>query len=401
MPRRSTPDAAIGQRIRDRRKLLKLTVRVVADLAGIHHSTLSRIERGEISADNRFTLASIAQGLRCPVTDLTGQPAAPVDHGDAQVSGSVYETLRAVIEADLQYRPAQADALPITALTHELDLIRDLRARCDYAGATTRIPSLLRGLHLAAYGSERAEALRALVIAEDTASFVVRYAGNPAAACLVADRAQQAAEALDQPVMLGLAAFARSHAATGCGLYERALTIADHAARDLEAHTNLPDGREMLGQLYMTQAYALYALGRAEDAMEPVALAERIAADTGDSDALRLMFGPTNINFWRIAMEADGDSPGRAVEIARGTTPHAVDSISRQFAFYSDTGRALARTGRDAEALRMLLAADRLAPQRMRNPIMVETVRSLLERSRRGTGWTELRGLCERLGIGS
>jgi hypothetical protein len=35
----------------------------------------------------------------------------------------------------------------------------------------------------------------------------------------------------------------------------------------------------------------------------------------------------------------------------------------------------------------------------MRNPIIVETVRSLLERSRRGAGWTELRGLCERLGI--
>jgi predicted RNA-binding protein YlqC (UPF0109 family) len=40
-----------------------------------------------------------------------------------------------------------------------------------------------------------------------------------------------------------------------------------------------------------------------------------------------------------------------------------VDSISRQFAFYSDTGRVLARSGRDAEALRMLLTADRLEPQ--------------------------------------
>ena len=49
----------------------------------------------------------------------------------------------------------------------------------------------------------------------------------------------------------------------------------------------------------------------------------------------------------------------------------------------------------------MLLTAERIAPQRMRSPLVVETTRGLLERARRGTGWTELRGLCERLGIGA
>jgi hypothetical protein len=48
----------------------------------------------------------------------------------------------------------------------------------------------------------------------------------------------------------------------------------------------------------------------------------------------------------------------------------------------------------------MLLTAERMAPQRLRIPLVIETARSLLERARRGAGWTELRGLCERLGIG-
>jgi hypothetical protein len=113
------------------------------------------------------------------------------------------------------------------------------------------------------------------------------------------------------------------------------------------------------------------------------------------------MFGPTNINFWRIAMEADGASPGRAVEIARTTNPRLIGKPSRQAAFYLDTARALARVRKGPEALRMLLTAERLAPQRMRSPLVRETARGLLEQARRGSGLTELRGLCERLGVGA
>lgn len=86
---------------------------------------------------------------------------------------------------------------------------------------------------------------------------------------------------------------------------------------------------------------------------------------------------------------------------ARTTQPGTVPKVSRQAAFYLDTARALAHVRKDTEALRMLLTTERLAPQRMRAPLVRETARGLLERARRGTGWTELRGLCERLGVGA
>lgn len=286
-------------------------------------------------------------------------------------------------------------------LGRELELVRGLRIKCDYIAAANRIPNLIRGLQAAAYGPDRERALRGLVIAEDTASFVVRYAGHPGSACLVADRAHQAAERLDDPVMLGLAAWSRGHAATGMGLYPRALQVAQRAATELQPHTGEPDALEMFGQLLMLQAFAIYAQGRdLGDTTELVAEATRIAEQTGESGALNLAFGPTNIRFWKVSMLSDGD-PGAAVEIARDTQPAAVESPARQFAFYADTGRALGHLRRDREALRMLLTAERLSPQRMRSPIITETVRGMLERSRRGTGWTELRGLCERLGIGA
>lgn len=390
----------IGERIQQRRKLLGLSVRQAADRAGISNATLSRIERGLRSADNRFTLAAIAQALRCSAAELAGQPEVPTDRGTAETSSGVTETIRAAIEADLRYQPS-GEAPPVDELLRELDLVRDLRIRCDYAGAGQRLPSLIRGLHAAALaGPERAAALRGLVIACDGASFVVRYGGNPPGACMVAERAQQAAEELEDPVLLGLGAWSRAHAATGCGLYDQAFRIAEHAAAQLEPHTDLPDALEMLGQLYLTQAFTLYAAGDPASAVARIAEADKIAEQTGDSPALRLAFGPTNNKLWKISMEVDGGEPGRAIEIARQTNPAAIESTSRSAAYYLDTGRALARTNRDREAVRMLLQAERIAPQRIRmSPIAAETVRALLERSQRNAAGVELRGLCSRMGI--
>lgn len=391
------PESPIGERIRIRRKLLKMTIRHAADRAGVSHATWSRIENGKQGTDNRFTLAKIAEALRCSVAELTGQAVTPVEVDHAETGA--YETMRAIIEADLSYGPLGVDAPPVPHLDRELDLVLSLRRKCDYAGATGRLPGLVRGLHAAAFGADRPEALRLMVRAQDVASFVVRFLGHPAAGAMAADRAQQAAEALGDSVMLGLAAYCRAHAAIGCGLYERALRLADTAAEVLERHADAPDALPVRGQLLMTGALAATALGDSAGAGARAEEAQQIAAHTGETDALWLSFGPTNLAFWQIGIEADGGDPGRAVEIARVTNPRIIESASKQAAYYMDTGRALAALGRDPEAIRMLVTAERLAPQRVRhNPLAVETARILLERVQRNAVGTELLGLVERVG---
>ncbi len=391
------PESPIGERIRTRRKLLKLTVRHAADIAGISHASWGRIERGVQGTNNRFTLAKIAEALRCSVAALTGQAVTPaeVEH----VETGAYETMRAIVESDLSYAPLVVDVPPVAELDRELDLVLSLRRKCDYAGATGRLPDLVRGLHTAAFGADRPEALRLMVRAQDVASFVVRFLGHPAAGVMAADRAQQAAEALGDPVMLGLAAYCRAHAAIGCGLYERALRLADTAAEVLERYADAPDALPVRGQLLMTGALAATALGDPAGAAARAEEAQQLATHTGETDALWLSFGPTNLAFWQIGIEADGGDPGRAVEIARGTDPRVIESASKQAAYYMDTGRALAALGRDAEAIRLLVTAERLAPQRVRhNPLAVETARILLERVQRNAAGTELLGLAERVG---
>jgi transcriptional regulator with XRE-family HTH domain len=381
-----------------RRQVRNWSIRYAADRAGIAHTTWSRIERGLMGVDNRFLLASIAEALECSTTDLTGRPPTPSDRETAAAQAGVSMILNALVEIDLS-EPPTITARPLPEVARDAVLIWDLRLRCEYAGASRMLPGVLRELHAHARGPDRAQALPLLVRTADAASFVVRYLGYPAEAWLASDRARDAALALGDPVLLGLSAWSLGHAATGCGAYGRAVRIAESAVSALDPRVTMTDAPEMLGQLQMLSAFSHLAQGRRNEALTWARASEEIATRTGNVDTLGLNFGPTNINIWRIAMEVDGGEPGRAVEIARSTNPSSV-TVSRQTAFYSDTGRALARVGKDGEAVRMLLTAERLAPQRIRSSRLAqETTRMLLERAKRRAGGVELRGLGERMGL--
>ncbi|HEX6075110.1 MAG TPA: helix-turn-helix transcriptional regulator [Micromonosporaceae bacterium] len=397
MARRPTPDPTIGDRVRARRQIRGWSIRHAADRAGLAHTTWSRIERGLVSADNRFTVADIAAALECSVADLTGQPAASPDNATAAAQATIAGIRQALVEADLTEDPVTT-ARPLPELARETELVADLLRRCDYAGIGRMLPRLIRELHAATHGPDRRDALRLQVLVAVAASGVMRYVVGPAESWLAAERCWQAAQTLEDPVCMGLGLYERAHAATGCGSYSRGVTLARRGVDVLDGHTDAPGALEMLGQLYLTITFA--AIGDHGDAGDLVAEVERIAERTGDTDTLGLMFGPTNTRFWRIAMETDGGEPGRAVEIAAGTNPTLVDSPSRQVAFYTDTARALARVRRDRDAIRFLLQAERMAPVRVHSsPLIRETVRGLLDRAQRRAGGVELRALCERMNI--
>ncbi|HKT00497.1 MAG TPA: helix-turn-helix transcriptional regulator [Rugosimonospora sp.] len=398
MPRRHSVDTTIGENIRTRRQARSWSIRHAADRAGLAHSTWSRIEKGDMGVDNRFTLAAIAEALGCSTADLTGRPPITTDGELLAAQGAVAAILNVLVETDLAEAPT-VQPRPLPEVARDAELVWDLRLRCDYSGAARLLAPVLRELHAHTAGPDRREALRLLVRTADATSFVVRYLGYPGEAWLASDRAHDAAVALEDPVMLGLSAWSLGHAATGCGAYGRALRIAERAVADLDPRMTVDDAPEMLGELMMLAGFAHLAQGHREEASHWAGEAATIAARTGDVPTLGLNWGPTGLNIWQISMEVDGGDPGKAVELARATNP-AVVTVSRQVALYSDTGRALTRLGKDDEAVRMLVAAERIAPQRVRASRLVqETTRTLLERAQRRAGGSELRGLCERMGL--
>ncbi|MGH3429139.1 MAG: hypothetical protein ACRDQZ_16490, partial [Mycobacteriales bacterium] len=92
---------------------------------------------------------------------------------------------------------------------------------------------------------------------------------------------------------------------------------------------------------------------------------------------------------------------GQAIEAAKAVHPELLPVPVRQAGFWIEFGRALvAERKTREEGLRVLLRAERLAPQRVRNDLFVrEAVADLLRQARRDAGGRELRGLAWRMGV--
>lgn len=382
------PDMSVAEAIKTQRQLRGWSIRDLAARADLDHTMISRIERGMRSADNRFTLAAIAEALGCSTADLTGGVAVSKDRQLAAAQAAAGGILAALVETDLE-DPATVKARPLAEVARDAELIWDLRLRCDYGQAAALVPRVLRECHAHTHGKDRVAALDLFAKTADATGFILRYIGYPAEAYLAAQRTRDAARASGDPVLLGLAAWSLGHAATGCGAHTRALRIATAAVDEFAG-----DAPEMLGSLQLLAAFSSFALGNRDDARAWADQASRIAERTGDTHTLGLGFGGTNLNVWLISMEVDGGEPGKAVEIAQRTHPDVL-YVSRRASFYIDVARAHTRLGQDVQALRMLRAGERLAPQRIRASSLVrETVRGMAQRGVAGVG-----GLAERVGV--
>jgi mannose-6-phosphate isomerase-like protein (cupin superfamily) len=84
-PSATTPEANLGARVRDIRKSRKWTLKEVAARTGLAISTISKMERGEISLTyDRFM--RLAQGLGLDVGELFDADAEGFSHGTVSVT---------------------------------------------------------------------------------------------------------------------------------------------------------------------------------------------------------------------------------------------------------------------------------------------------------------------------
>lgn len=160
---------------------------------------------------------------------------------------------------------------------------------------------------------------------------------------------------------------------------------------------------EMLGMLHGRLAWIAAQQRRDDDARAHLNEAETIADRVGECTGMGRHFGPTTVRLWRLAIGVELGEGGRAyTEITQAPLDlEALGSQARSSSMQLDLARALVQDGldRDAEAIRHLDTADRLAPQRIRmNPIARDLVIDLNRRARRRV-W-ELDSLCNRFGLG-
>ncbi|MDT4992761.1 MAG: hypothetical protein QOH97_2653 [Actinoplanes sp.] len=386
-------DDGIGTRIRRYRRSRGLSLDQAAGLAGISKPYLSRLERGERAANSRSLLNRISSALQVPVPDLTGQPYAARGRARADTRPGVDETRLALLDPGGPLRPEREIASVVDGLDQ-------LMNSCDLVRQTRVIPDLLRWTRQSALAMDTTAAHERVVLASYAAAFLMRNLGEFDLAWLAAEQMQAAAEQTGDPATRALASYAQAHVLLAAGAPRRAHTVALAAAQATPVPG--PEGLAARGSCLLVAASAGAALGDIAAARTLVADADRIAArlDAPALIARHTSFADWNVTMHRVAIEVDGGNPAGAVDAARPLTERPVHHRERMSYLWVDVGRAFEQLDRHPEAIEAFRRAERTAPLRVQlSPVVRSSVRELLDRSHRGTGGADLRGLAERCGV--
>jgi transcriptional regulator with XRE-family HTH domain len=380
----------------------------LAGLAGVSPSFVSMVEKGTRMLDRRSHISALAEALRVSETDLVGGPHLSSDRLQSDPHMAI-PPLRVALQTNSLARPAVDHARPLAELHKEVfGVIEPLRRVCNYVGVGQLLPACVDELyhHVAEPADEAAHklALETLVEACVIASAVSKELNYLDLAYLAAQRAEEAAAILGDPVQKGKADFMWLLTLPRAGSWGRNLAAAEQAANDLQPYARDPLGLQVLGMLTLTASLSAAAIQRGDRAAHWLGEAEQIGTRVADEPMRTWQcFSPTNVRIWRISVGVErGESGGTVLEMAKPVNLGLLEpKASRRAGFFSDVGRGLAREPHTRQdAVRWLRRAEDTAPQRVRNSAAVrETVAYLLGRATAAAGGRELRGMAARMGL--
>ncbi|HEV2784032.1 MAG TPA: hypothetical protein VGX25_31985 [Actinophytocola sp.] len=342
------------------------------------------------------------------MADLTGQPYLPADRDIADGKRVIVRIERGLNDAALDDAP-DVPPRPLDELEPLVAGAARLRDEGLYGAAANDADRLLVELqaHVATGRGDHRRAAADLVTHAAYNAFVVATTyGYLHLAQHAAQRAWEAAILTEDPELVAFAMFARAPAIARNGGRGRAKRLLDRAISEARPLTAIRDGAtrgaETFGLLNLMRAHLAARAEDADTAHAHLEAASDVAVRTGERNGFGQHFGPTNVQLWRVSIGVElGQGPDIAERFEREPIDlSALDSRDRTAALHFDLARAYAQAdgARDAETVRHLDLADRMAPQRIRqDPIAHDIVTSLLRRARR-RAW-ELDSLRNRFGL--
>jgi transcriptional regulator with XRE-family HTH domain len=394
---------AFGLRLLELRGWRDLTLREAAGLAGLSFSFWGQVERGEKVVNSRKTLEAMAGALRVHPAELTEHPWGPQDTTGSKANAEL-EAIDTALEhyelgVDLEvvvraWPQIQADIDRLVRLHHHV---------VDYP-VQGELASALIGELQAAYvrlPQRRREVLLGLIDVHRVAMRTAKDLGGHGLPREAARAVQQCAEALEDVVWLGCAAFVRG-AATGeldrAAQYRRSVAAAESLTGELDSS----DALQTCGMLHLMAATAASARGDHDTSATHLTEASALAArmDTEVGTWANLWFGPTSVGFYRTSLALTLGEHSQALEAAQGVHPELLPT-RRAAEFWTKVGRALAVERKTREkAVRVLVHAEQMAPQLVHHDLLVrEAVSHLLRQALSEAGSRELRALAWRMGL--
>jgi transcriptional regulator with XRE-family HTH domain len=382
----------IGRRVRQIRHARRKSLRVIAGLAGMSTTTLHRIETGERALDSRSETVALANALEIAPSELTKMPIPAPGNGGADWA---VEDVRRALMAVTRNRPG-GQVVTVEELRARADAIEG----ADYQRRGAELPNLIRDLHATMAAGKAVPSLLdlAVMLHGQTVRGWLLVMGAPLdLRWQAATLAQQAAQERDQPAALGVAAWAAVIEMVAGGAFELARAELDAVT----VPTTTPESAQLAGMLALSRSLVAAADKRPEDVEAPLEFAAELAERTGQGDAYRMGFGPTNVGLWRMSAALEAQEYGRAAELAESLNPREHPSRERRATYWMDYGRALARIpGRQDDAVRAYRTAEGIFPMRvLRNPFTRDVLAELVARARRDAIGQELRGMAYRAGL--
>lgn len=403
-----TQDVEIGARARKIRHRRGLSLEVVAGLAGISRGHLSRLETGHKSFTRRGLIENLADALGCSPADLTGTAPVAPDLRTVRAASAIPALTAALHDTTLDDVP-DIPTPPLPELVAVADRALAAADEVRFELHDAEFGDLITELHVAAAtttGDERRVALAALVSACIVARSLAGTLGHGELAVTATRRGWDAARRAGRPDLAGLMAMGRVITLNRIGARRRAgavlATALDEIAQEPGPTGDKTSTAEARGMLHLSAAQHAARRGNIADADQHLHEAGSLAGYTGERNFMRYHFGPANVAAWRLAVAVETD---RGPEEAERFTSADVDlkvlgSAERISSVHFDLARAYAQASgaRDAEALRHIDMADRIAPIRIRqDPLTRELVTDLDRRARRRV-W-ELDSMRRRVGI--
>jgi len=396
-----------GQRIARARRRRGLSQAVLAGLVGRSESWLSQVERGKRGVDSHSVLVRLAEVLRVDIEELTGS-------GGGDEPGRRVHPAAALIEQAMMAHGAPGASTGREEPDREvsLDYLR-VEARSAYRSyqstrydTTGRIlPGLIRGVETAArsVGTASPVTCGVRVLVYNTAAALLSRVGEPFLAWAVADRARSAAEYVGDPLLAAVSAWRLSYMITGRKHPEEALGLAMTTAAELERAMRAPSPEQfsVYGALHLAAATAAAACYDRATTETVLAKARGIADRTGEANHMGTAFGPVNVAIHAISASLRLGDPRTATETgeALDTAAMPVGLVGRRTQVNLDLARAYAMCRKDAAAVNLLLAAERLSPQLVRYDQTTRDVLTELLRREHRPSTPELRPLAHRAGV--
>jgi transcriptional regulator with XRE-family HTH domain len=375
-------DDHTGTRIRQQRRLARLTQRELADRLPYSYSLLNQVECGARPASADF-VAAVAHALKVDVTTLTGQPYMTELQRDrlAELVRPIREALDLYdlgVNPDLRVRPA---AELIKAADRLCAEVRATHLR----NAARALPGTIAELTHSAWSTPTTELWQALASTYRTAHDITVKLGYYDLSAVALDRMAWAAERASDPCLGAVRQYMRALVYFREGEYTigQRLIAAGHGI--IGAADPTREALAVTGQLHLGASVIAARARQTSTVVSHISEARQIAKRIGDAaDVHWLSFGPTNVALHRMSAAVEMRHYDAALKQSRRLQLPASLATSRRAHFFIDRARTEMETGHTEAALRSLVDARHAAPEQTRyHPGARETITALVHLSRR------------------